>query len=121
MSEIAPLSLNLSGLSRHGYAYTGVDGKLYLSLPERLPHEDDSDAVPYTCRGSEYLTDIANAYYAKLFRRPEDVAEVIAEFQEDPIVDLSIPPPQGRVLMLPSPDYIMAIAYGESLSEIPEM
>lgn len=121
MSETAPISLFLPGLSRHGYAYEGADGKIYLSLPERLPHEPREDSIPYECNGSEYLFNIACAFYRGLFKNPEDVAEIIAEFQEDPIIDISVPPPQGTILQLPSPEYILQYAYGDSLSDIPDL
>jgi hypothetical protein len=115
------LTVKLERLARHGYAYRNDDNEVHLTLPERLPHVLSDDTVTYVCNGTERLQDIAVKMYKGLMDSPIDAVEIIAQFQEDPIVDTSIPPVANRVLMLPSLGYIQEIAYGDSLTEYPEI
>ena len=118
-SRTEDLNVYLTGLAIHGYVYrsAAVD-RVFLSLPERLPHQQRHDSRMHICKGSETLFDIANMYYPRA-RRPVDYAQVIAQFQEDPVIDLLLPLDVNRIIMVPSEEYIQDIAYGSSLTEYP--
>lgn len=115
------LSVRLQRLARHGYAYRNDENEVHLTLPERLPHVLSDDTMTYVCTGEERLQDIAARMYRGLLDNPVDAAEIIAQFQESPIIDVSVPIEANRVLMLPSLTYIQEIAYGDSLTEYPEI
>jgi len=117
----APNVINqyLSGLLRHGTVYQNSLGETHVYLPERLPHSHDEMVRTHVCRGAENLFDICVQHYKSRVRDPIDTVEIVAQYQEDPIIDYSIPPPAGTVLQMPSPAYIQDVAYGESLTEFP--
>ena len=60
-------------------------------------------------------------HYQESSRSPWSMAEVVAQFQPRPIIDLSVPVEAGRVLYLPDPDWIEAVVYGETLTEVPDL
>lgn len=113
------LTVYLPWLARHGQAYQNAAGVIHLTLPERLPHVIRDDSVIHVCKGDERLQDIAVYYYRDTYENAVDMWEVIAQFQEDPIVDGSIPLPANRVLEIPSVEYIQEVALGEPLHEYP--
>jgi len=115
---IAPF---VSGLLRHGEAYVNDLGETHISLPERLPHVVDERSVTYICGGAERLHDIVIEHYDGKITDPIDAVEIVAQYQEDPIIDYSLPLHAGRVLLLPPPSYIQDVAYGDSLSEFPKI
>jgi hypothetical protein len=125
MAEItinAALNPDLSWLNRHGDVYQNEDGELHLTLPERLPHQVRDDTFVHPCKeGGEYLLDIAVYYYKNQIANPVDCWEIIAQFQEDPIVDGSVPLPGGTALQIPSIEYIIEVALGEQLRQYPEL
>jgi len=119
--NVTYISLVLERLERHALPYRDEDtGRVYLTLPERLPHDDTDEPATYVCRGHENLLDIAVLHYRKFYAHPADLWQVIAEFQEEPIIDPFTPPPQGRVILVPSPSYIEEVGYGEPLTDTPE-
>ena len=114
------LDIKLHGLLRHGSPYVSeYDGRVHLSLPERLPFVVRDDSRTHVAKGAENCFDLAKLYYNK-DSKSADKAEIIAQFQEDPILDLSTPIQYGRVVIIPSEKYIQFIAYGDSLTEYPE-
>jgi len=116
----ANLDLFLGGLLRHGTPYiSSYDGRVHLSLPERLPFTQRDDTKTHICKGHENCYDLAVSYYPRV-ADPAERAEIIAQFQEDPILDLTVPLPQGRLVLIPSESYIQFIAFGDSLTEYPE-
>jgi len=112
-------SFNLGGLYRHGAIYEGADGRLYVSVPERLPAFDVVDgqyAAVYAARGGgETLIDVALLYYRGTLSSPVDAWEVLAQFQDDPLVDPFCYLTRGRLLQVPPAAYFGAYAYGDSL------
>lgn len=115
------LTIRLDRLARHASAYQNELGEIHLTLPERLPHVTSDEDVTYVCSGAERLQDIVCKMYHGLLDHPIDAVEIVAQFQEDPIVDTSVPPEANQVIMLPSLNYIQEIAYGDPLTEFPEI
>jgi len=115
------LSAYLTGLLRHGTLYLNDLGETHVFLPERIPHVEDDRAVTHVCNGNENLFDIVVNFYRRKVRSPIDVVEVVAQFQEEPIIDYSVPLAAQRVLMLPSVAYIQDVAFGDSLAEFPKI
>lgn len=111
----------LGGLERHGEPYSYEDGKTYVSLPERLPDEERDDSTTHIATGNENLLDIAVLYYGGAYRNPVDLWQVIAQFQEETIIDPSVPVEKGTVVLIPSVDYCTEIAFGEMLSDYPQI
>lgn len=110
-----------SGLYRHAQAFKKEDGTTYYSNPERIPYEERDDTIIHTCYGGEYLWDLANLYYQGVHPVPFDLAEIIAQFQPNPIVDWSVPMIRGREVLIPSVEYIEEVAYGDSLLDQQEL
>jgi hypothetical protein len=115
--------VNLHGLERHGEAYADENDRVFISLPERVPpmERDDSGVHVVQSDGGETLMDVAILYYKELFQNPVDMAEIIAQFQEHTVVDMSVPLDQGTILLLPSVEFIADVALGDSLSEFPQL
>jgi len=125
MAEVetsSALSLFLPWLARHGQAYQNADGEVHLTLPERLPYIDRDDTATHVCKAGERLFDIAIHYFKdSMGDYAVDCWEIIAQFQEDPIVDGSVTLPVGLVLLIPSDEYIQEVALGEPLHEYPRV
>ena len=115
------LGVDLLELERHGIAYTKSDGTVRLSLPERVPYVQRDDNDHYVCRGGETLIDVAIMAYKKFYQHPMDQWPILQQCQEDPILDPSLPLPQGLVLVVPSPSFNEEVAYGEDLTEYPQI
>jgi hypothetical protein len=115
----ASLTQYLPWLQRHGEIYQNSADEVHISRPERLPHVQRDDTIVHICKEGERLQDIAVAYYKDAFAEPVDMWEVIAQFQEDPIVDGSVPPGADRVLLIPSAEYVKEVALGDPLHEYP--
>jgi hypothetical protein len=111
----------LAGLCRHGYAYKdSVSGKIYVSLPERIPHEERNDTRIYITTHGETLFDIAGSLYPKatdLRMR----AVVVGQFQVDPILDIGLPLAGNLKLEIPSEAFFQETVYGPTLSEYPKL
>ena len=122
MATLEPLSIYLTGLAVHGSPYRDpVTSEVYLSLPERLYFESRPDSKTHICKSGETCLSIAIRYFSRLFRHPVDSADIIAQFQEPAILDISQSLPQGFVVMIPSSGYINEVAYGNSLVETPKI
>ena len=124
MAEVelsASLTLTLQWLNRHGQAYKNEQGEIHVTLPERLPHMDRDDTITHVCKRGERLQDLAVHYYKEYFENAVDCWEIIAQFQEDPIVDGSSELQVGRVLAIPSADYIQEVALGDPLHDYPQL
>ena len=124
MAEIVPtaaLSIDLPWLARHGQGYQNALGEIHLTLPERLPHVERDDTVTHICKSGERLQDIAVYHYKETYSNAVDMWEIIAQFQEDPIVDGSLLMEAERVLLIPSPEYILEVALGDPLHEYPRL
>lgn len=115
------LNLYLPWLARHGQAYQNALGEVHISLPERIPFADRDDVITHVCKEGEYLPQIALHYYKNKLPDPILAWEVLAQCQEDPIVDGSLPLRSGTVLVIPHPDYIEQVALGDPLHEFPEL
>jgi hypothetical protein len=117
----AGLDAFLFGLARHGGSYKNAYGRVYLSIRERLPYIDRDDWITHVCKGSERCVDLAIRYFKRFFMYPVDAAPIIAECQEYPVLNISEMLTEGRVMLIPSPDYVNDIAYGTSLMETPNI
>lgn len=115
MSDL--IGIYLQGTERHGLAYNAGDGKLYVSLPERVPYLGEDGAIPHICTGNENLLDISLAYFRGLYQDPVSKWWIIAQAQDDPVVDPLVPLKKGTILMIPSISFIEEVAEGDSLSE----
>jgi len=112
----------LKGLSRHSTVYEDTTrGELHLTLPERLPYEPTDDCWIHICHGDERLFDIAIAYFKDAYQDAVDLWETIAQFQEEPIQDPFVPLPEGKVLLIPSVNYIETTVFGEPLTQWPQL
>jgi hypothetical protein len=114
-------SIYLSGLERHGVPYSDELGRVFVSLPERLPFEELDESIMHVCKGEERLFDLAIIYYGGMYRNAVDLWPIIAQAQEDPIIDPSIPLAVGEVIMIPSISYIEMTAFGTPLTEYPRL
>lgn len=121
MAELQELTVHLPRLLRHGYAYKNDLGEVHTSIPERLPHIEYDSAIPHICKGGEYVQDLAVLYYKAILDYAVDAAEIIAQYQDDPIVDISVPLDANRVIMIPPLLYIQEVAYSDSLAETPRI
>lgn len=123
MSSISTTGLDafLFGLARHGASYKDEGGRIYLSLRERLPFIDRDDWITHICKGGERCADLAIKYFKRYFMHPVDAAPIIAECQEYPILNVFDRLEQGRVMLIPSNDYINDIAYGTTLYDTPKL
>ena len=115
----APLTTYLPWLQRHGRIYQNDLGEIHITVPERVPHIMREDTIVHICKEGEYLQNIALLYFKNDFENAVDMWEIIAQFQEDPIIDGSIPMTQGRILEIPSAEYIKEVALGDPLYEYP--
>jgi hypothetical protein len=115
------LGLYLPRLLRHGTAYANAAGELHLTLPERIPYIEYEDTEIHVCGGAEYLHSIVVHHYKDSLSEPLEAVEVIAQFQPDPIIDYSVPLPSGYILLLPPSSYFHEVAYGQSLTETPDI
>jgi len=105
----------------HGVAYEADDGKLYVSLPERVPFDGGDDGIPHICTGNENLLDICLAYFRGVYQGPADKAWVVAQAQDEPVQDWLVPLPRGTILIIPSIAFNEEVASGDSLSEYPQV
>lgn len=121
MATEEPLGILLTELERHGTPYTKDDGTVHLSLPERIPYIERDDNDLYVCTGGETLLDIALMAYRSYYESPVDHWQILQQYQEDPILDPSALLPRGLVLVLPSPDFIEEVPFGENLTEFPQI
>ena len=97
------LGLYLPRLLRHGTAYVNYKGETHLTLLERLPHVVLEDAALKVCGGGEYLHHIVIHHYSGVLSDPLDALDVVAQYQEEPIIDYSIPMIANRIFfMVPS-------------------
>jgi hypothetical protein len=121
-SDLTNIAVFSSGAYRHAQAYkierTGV---LYFSNPERIPYEERDDTTLHTCSGGEFLWEVCIDFYKEAYPNPADLAEFVANFQPDPIVDLSVPMRAGQQLYMPSEDFIEEVAYGDSLMDVQDL
>jgi hypothetical protein len=114
------LGLYLPRLLRHATAYVNEDGEMHLTLPERVPYVEYEDTETHICTG-EYLHSVVVNHYKNTLLEPLEAVEVVANYQPDPIVDWSVPLEPGRILLLPPAAYFHEVAYGESLTESPDI
>jgi hypothetical protein len=108
------------GSERHGSIYES-DGKVYIALPERLPFQSRSDTISHVCKGGETCLSLAVQYYKNRIGNAIDMWWVIQQFQPSPIVNPCVPFVQNDVILIPSYDYIINVAYGESLDDYPQL
>lgn len=111
----------LPWLQRHGRAYVNNAGEIHITLPERLPHVERDDTVVHVCSEGEYLQQIAIQHYKDRIPNAVDCWEIIAQFQEDPIVDGSMPLRANQIILIPSVGYIHEVALGDPLHEVPKL
>ena len=120
VATLEDLTIYLYGLEKHGTPYIADSIKVYVSLPERIPFEIRDDSITHVCTGKERVFDLAIRYYRGLYKNPIDHWRTIAQFQEDPIIDPSIPLRSGRIITIPSPAFNDDVAYGDSLTDYPQ-
>lgn len=117
----SPLSAYLPWLARHGEAYLNELGETQLTITERLPSVSYDEAYTHIVKEGETLIDIAVRYYQNQTENPADCWEIIAECQEDPIIDGSVPLRAGQLILVPPPAFIQEIALGPSLRDTPQL
>lgn len=111
----------VDSLYRHALAMQAEDGSVLFLNPERVPYEDRDDTIEHTASGKDYLWDIALSHYDMVSIGDIDLGEVIANFQPEPLQDLSVPVAEGRELYIPSMDFITEVVRGSSLADEPEL
>jgi len=115
------LTAYLPWLSRHGEAYQNAKGETQLTIIERLPSINYDESITHIAKEGENLFDVAVYYYKDHIDNPADCWEIIAESQEDPIVDGSVPLKAGTLLLIPPRSYIQEVALGTSLRDSPPL
>jgi len=111
----------VDSIYRHAPADQLPDGTVIFLLPERVEFEDDDDVIIHRANANEYLWDICMRYYGQVQLNTMDLPEVLANFQPDPILDLSLPLAEGRDVYIPSMDFIQDVAKGPSLADTPAL
>lgn len=120
--DSSSIELFLSGLARHAKPYRNDDtGILCLSLPERLPTQIRDDSLLHISKEGDTCLSLAVAYFKDALEPPTEMAVLIANFQDPPIVDMSIPIEPGRVVQIPSMGYRQEVYEGDTLTETPRM
>lgn len=120
--DINSIELFLTGQANHAKPYrVSETGILYLSLPERMPHQERDDTQVHICKGGETLFSLANSYYRAVLDNPLIMAPIIADFQDPPIVDRSVTLDRGKVILIPSLSYKQEVVDGDTLTESPRM
>lgn len=78
-----------------------ADGKLYLTDREPFRFVTRSDNRFHTVQEGDTFYSIAFQYFAPL-PRPDQFFWVIADFQPEPIVDVTVAPAKGSTIVVPS-------------------
>lgn len=113
MAELNPIIVD--SLYRHSYMKQFTDGVVAFTLPERIPFYERDDTTIFIPTGQEYLWDVALSHYGKVTSFNIDLGEVIAQFQPEPIQDLSIKLIAEKEIYVPSMAYIFEVVRGPSL------
>jgi hypothetical protein len=113
--------LLVGSLYRHAMAVQDEDSTVIFLNPERVSFEDRDDTTIYISNGTEYLWDMAQTHYGNISLGDISLIEVIAQFQPDPIQDLSIRPKEQLEMYIPSMAFINEVVLGPSLAEEPEL
>ena len=105
----------LHDLSRYLFCMgiVDADGKLYLSDREPFRFIERSDNRFHTVQEGDTLFSLAFQYFAPL-PRPDQFFWVIADFQQDPIVDATLKLPKGITLVVPSVRCVVEEIFNES-------
>ena len=111
--ELQPILVD--NLYRHAYLKQFEDGEVAFTLPERIPFVERDDTKVFIPTGQEYLWDVALAHYGDTSSFDIELGEVIAQFQPEPIQDLSIKLIADKELYIPSMNYIFEVVRGPSL------
>lgn len=74
------------------------DSTLYLSDPEPFRYQDRADNIEHPVSDGESWESIALATYGRA-----EIGWVIADYQPEPVDDMTVPPTPGATLVLPSP------------------
>lgn len=111
----------LPWLSRHGETYQNEFGETQLTITERLPAIEYDDTITHVAKAGENLFDIAVHYYQHQIENAADCWEILAECQEDPIIDGSVPLRAGQIILVPPVAYIQEVALGTSLRDTPQL
>ena len=101
--------------SRHSFteALTDEQGRVYLTSPEPYRYRDLPDNVAHRVGEGDSLFTLASRY----FRPLPDAAQlwwVIADFQEDPILDPTVSLTPGTILFIPSMATLLGRIFAES-------
>jgi len=115
------LSAYLPWLSRHGEVYQNELGETQLTITERLPSIGYDETITHIVKEGETLFDIAVHYYKDQVDNAADCWEILAECQEEPILDGSVPLRAGQLILVPPRSYIQEIALGSSLRDSPQL
>jgi len=113
--------IRLRGLYRHSTVEQTDEGRIYPGLPERVSWELRDDTALYRTAEKEYLHDIVVGFYKGYYTQPLFVVEIVAQFQQPPIIDVSVPLPADYTLQLPSTDFIESVAMSDDSVWLPEM
>jgi len=116
-----PATASVSSLYRHSRLTQKEDGSVFFTLPERVSFDDQDDVTTHIANGQEFLWDIAQQYYKRVYVSPLDLWEVLMQFQPEPIQDPSVPVPLGQEVYIPSLEWIEEVAFGQSLADVPEL
>lgn len=124
MANAFRVDLADNGLYRHALVMRDPDedNELIFLLPEQVEYQPHDGMTVFAVEVAQTLQEICMAHYgATSVRYPWRTAEIVAQFQPSPILDLSVPIQTKRMLYLPSVDWIDAVAYGDTLTEVPDL
>jgi hypothetical protein len=121
MADVLDGPVAISGVYKHAPLGRRDDGSLIFMLPERIPFDPDDDYTMHVCQGGERLRDLAIRYYKDVMYSPLDLWLIIRDFQPEPIQDASVPLKAGTIIYIPSSEFIEEVAYGDPLSDAPEV
>jgi hypothetical protein len=78
-----------------------ADGNLYLTDREPFRFVERSDNLFHTVQEGDTLFSLAFTYFERM-PRPDQFFWAIADFQREPIVDVTLALPKGVTLVIPS-------------------
>jgi len=99
-----------SAESRYRQATEEVDSEGRLVLSERVPlvYSDREDNISYVTREGDTWQSIAQAYYSGISSRACGLYWVVMDYQVPRVVDPTLRIEPGTVVVLPSPETVLA-------------
>lgn len=90
-------------------------GRRFLGPRPRFTYRDLPDNIPHVMRDGERLWHLAQLYYRGM-RRDGNLWWIIADFQPEPVLDVTVVIPAGVVAIVPSRRTVEELVFGADRS-----